>query len=701
MKLNLTIISLLTILTVQLAGADTLTVTSTDDSGPGTLRDALANAEDGDSIDATGVSGTILLTSGELFVDKSVDILGPGSSNLAVDGNAASRVFDVSPGTVVTIDGCTITNGAANGAFPADAGGGIYNDGATLTISRCSLSANSATGGGGIFNNGGYGSASLMIIDCQINSNSVGEFGGGGGIANYALLGAATLYISNSTVNGNSAGYEAGGIDTYGYGGVSTVTVINSTISSNSVVLYGGGGIYNEGEVGTAILLMTNSTLSGNSAGGNGGGISNDGGYGGNVTMQAIGCTLSGNSAGGRGGAVFNYGYYGSAQVTMANTTLSGNPGVIGGSFFNDGEGGTATLKLGSTILNAGPQGVNLTNFFATVVSLGYNLSSDDYGGFLTNSTDQINIDPMLGPLQDNGGPTFTHGLLCGSPAIDKGKNFSGSPFDQRGPGLVRTFDDPHVPNAPGGDGTDIGAFEVQASCNQPPVARCRDVTVSADSSCTASASIDDGSFDPDGYPITVTQSPPGPYPVGTNIVTLTVTDNRGGSNSCTATITVKDEAEPSITCPDDITVTAKAANGATVSFTPLGDSCSGPPLIESSPASGSTFPIGITTVTCKATDRGNGNYVLCQFHVTVLGPRQMLQRLLDTINSRCSRPQPLVASVDAAISSLDRNDKASAINQLHAFQSKVRSQVAPTDPQLAVALSQAAQDVINVLSGL
>src|SRR5436190_2167770 len=66
----------------------------------------------------------------------------------------------------------------------------------------------------------------------------------------------------------------------------------------------------------------------------------------------------------------------------------------------------------------------------------------------------------MLGPFQDNGGPTFTHALLPGSPAIDKGKNFNGSTTDQRG--LPRTFDDPTVSNATGGDGTDIGAFEVQ-----------------------------------------------------------------------------------------------------------------------------------------------------------------------------------------------------------------------------------------------
>ena len=80
---------------------------------------------------------------------------------------------------------------------------------------------------------------------------------------------------------------------------------------------------------------------------------------------------------------------------------------------------------------------------------------------------DQINTDPMLGPLQDNGGPTFTHALLTGSPAIDAGKNFAIGTTDQRGPDFVRAFDDPSIANANGGDGTDIGAFEVQAAPSQ------------------------------------------------------------------------------------------------------------------------------------------------------------------------------------------------------------------------------------------
>src|SRR6266849_4625612 len=107
------LIAVLSLLAAGRATAQiTITVTSTADSGAGTLRAALASAANGDTIDASGVTGTILLTSGELLVTNSVTIFGPGPANLAVDGNAASRAFNIS-GTVVTIAGLTITNGKA------------------------------------------------------------------------------------------------------------------------------------------------------------------------------------------------------------------------------------------------------------------------------------------------------------------------------------------------------------------------------------------------------------------------------------------------------------------------------------------------------------------------------------------------------------------------------------------------------------
>ena len=112
----------------------TLIVTNTNDSGPGSLRQALADANDGDII-GFAVTGTIGLTTGELLVDKSLTISGPGAENLAVNGNMKNTVFHVAPGETVTISGLTIINGYTTGS-----GGGIHNDHAALTLNDCTIS---------------------------------------------------------------------------------------------------------------------------------------------------------------------------------------------------------------------------------------------------------------------------------------------------------------------------------------------------------------------------------------------------------------------------------------------------------------------------------------------------------------------------------------------------------------------------------
>jgi len=123
--------------------ADTITVTNTNDSGPGSLRQALVDANDGDTI-TFAVTGTIGLASGELLVNKSITISGPGAESLAVNGNATSRVFHIGLSKTVTISGLTVTNGNASNQ-PALDGGGIYNDHATLTVSNCTISNNAHT----------------------------------------------------------------------------------------------------------------------------------------------------------------------------------------------------------------------------------------------------------------------------------------------------------------------------------------------------------------------------------------------------------------------------------------------------------------------------------------------------------------------------------------------------------------------------
>ena len=408
--------------------AATITVTNTNDSGAGSLRQAIADAHDGDTIDF-GVTGTITLTSGELLVDKNVTINGPDSNSLTVDGNHASRVFHVSGGVTATIGGLTITNGSASasGSFQNRNGGGIYNDHSTLTVSNCTVSGNSASDslgqGGGICNAGyltgyfGYGSATLEVINCTVRDN-VADLEGGG-IFNNGQSGSATLTVTGSTVSGNTVtGGYGGGIATDGNGGSSMVEVVNSTLSSNSVRSFGGGIFNLSAYGGTAALNILNSTISNNWGGDYGGGIYNATSGGGSSPLQVLHSTLSGNSCLWLDGS------------GIAN--LSGATSQVGSSLFN-----------GNRISNGG-----------MTTSLGYNLSSDDGSGFLTAIGDQINTNPMLGPLQDNGGPTFTHAPLQGSPAIDAGDpNFTTPPdYDQRGPGYARVAH----------GRIDIGAFEVQ-----------------------------------------------------------------------------------------------------------------------------------------------------------------------------------------------------------------------------------------------
>ncbi len=427
--------------------ATTVVVTNTNDSGPGSLRDALSIANDGDTIDATGVSGIILLTSGELQINHNVTINGPGVGTLAVNGNAGYRVFE-NFGSNVSISGFTITNGLSD----SNGGGGILNHG-VLTLSD-SIVSNCATPtgnnhGGGISNNPG---AILTVTGSTINGNYAGCEGGGIYSSN------AQLTVTNSTISSNFAtsrlacGGNGGGIF---YNGGGTVIVANSVISGNGT-LGAGGGMGSDLPGGTTATI-TNSTISDNSADGlcelcgAAGGILNAG-----QTLTVTNSTISGNSARSQGGGISN-----SGSLTVINSTLSGNSaGYFGGGGINNG----GTAQIGDTVLNAGAFGGTIVNQGGTVTSLGYNLASDDGGGVLTGPGDQINTDPMLGPLQDNGGPTFTHALSPGSPAIDAGDpNFTPPPFyDQRGSSF------PRVVNGR----IDIGSFEVQLPMAQDAFSR-------------------------------------------------------------------------------------------------------------------------------------------------------------------------------------------------------------------------------------
>ena len=345
------------------AMAATITVTHTDDSGAGSLREAIASAAPGDTINLD-VTGTITLTTGELLINTDLTISGPGAESLAISGNNASRVFKIFLSKTVTISGLTIQNGNV----PTGQGaGGIMNWG-TLTLNNVVVKNNTVNGtdtsdvGGGI-KNGGNGPATMTINNSTVTGNTADR---GGGIFN---AGSTTLFLNNSTISDNTAG-GGGGITIYG-----TATLTNVTISGNTAT-GSAGGILNE-----AIAALTNVTISGNTA---------HPAHGGGVTT--------------------------SGAITLSNSIVANSI--------------------------SGP------NCVGTITSKDYNLSSDNTCGF-AGTGDLNNTDPLLGPLQDNGGPTFTHALLSGSPAIDAGDPTHSIAFDQRG--VTR----------PQGAHPDIGAFEL------------------------------------------------------------------------------------------------------------------------------------------------------------------------------------------------------------------------------------------------
>jgi hypothetical protein len=334
---------------------------------------------------------------------------------------------------------------------------------------RQAITDNKNLGGGNtiVFSNTVNGAILLTTGELLI-SNNVTILGPGANVLAVSGNGVSRVFhITNSVVtlagltlsNGLAAGLaypfnSGGGV----YNGSSVLTLSNCTLSGNAATY--GGGIFNDGALpgSSATLIVIACTLSGNFATNSGGGIYNAGG---NQALTTISnSTLYGNTAG-YGGCIFNDGAastLGATLTVIASTLSSNSASATGGGIYNEGEHlGKATVEIGNTILRTGTSGANIANLLGTILSDGYNLSSDNAGGLLTSVTDQINTDPLLGPLRDNGGPTQTMAPLANSPAIDKGRSL-GLTTDQRG--APRPYDFPAAANASGGDGCDIGAFE-------------------------------------------------------------------------------------------------------------------------------------------------------------------------------------------------------------------------------------------------
>jgi CSLREA domain-containing protein len=530
----------------------------------------------------------------------------PSANLLSVHGEGAAnryRIFTILLGMTVNISGLTVTNGQAPGVADnsdGNSGGGIINFG-TLNVTGVVVSGNRAGKGGlGIaFDSDGV----------PIPGNG-GSGGRGGGIANFG-----TLTLLNSTVSGNHAGDggdgTSGGSNGRGGGGGgivstsgATLTLMNSTVSGNrtgagSGNSEGGGGINNDGT-----LTITNTTISVNQAGGQGGGIDS----GSNTSLTVSNSTITANTANGVGGGIFRLG----GAFTLRSTIVAGNSA-------------SSAPDLNGV---AQSDGFNLIQSTA-----GATINQNPGAG--PNMTGQ---DAQLGPLTNNGGPTDTHALVETSPAIDQGKNFatdaSNNPIftDQRGDGFPRPADFPAKANAPGGDGSDIGAFELQPctltcpaniSQNNDP-GQCGAVVNYSDPMAT-SGDIVCGA---------VTCSPPKGsfFPIGTT----TVSCNASGTTAdpdCTFTVTVNDTQPPQITCLANITQSTDPNQCSALVNYPaptVSDNCGcgennqqikGPQGASCQPTcnplSGSSFLKGTTTVTCMASDTA-GNPVSCTFTVTV-----------------------------------------------------------------------------------
>ncbi|MEP6821844.1 MAG: choice-of-anchor Q domain-containing protein [Chthoniobacterales bacterium] len=469
-----------------LAQAFTVTVTNGTDiptNGTFTLRQAISAAVGGDTVDFAPNLTSITLE-GSITIDKSINISGPGSGALAIQRDSAASNFGVltirndNTSISVSISGVSITNG-----HNTSSGGGIYLAyPATLTITNCSIMNNrSDYSGGGIKNDGGI----LSINNCVISGNVSPD---GGGIFNYGQEDATppppNLSIINSTISNNTA-LDTGGCNSntcFGGGGLvtmaATVSITNCTISGNrSEVGYGndcGGGIANYG----SHISCTGCAIFNNSALDAGGGICNtyDSGFFtgslGDITL--LNCTVSGNSAV-SGTGIYNVGYdMNNDVITLKSCTVASNvtPGGLGAGVVNQLY---ATLNAFNTIIAKNIRtGGGSADFNGTLTSQGYNLIGNTSNTTITGTTtgNQLNVDPLLGLLQNNGGPTYTMGLQSGSPATDKGSS-GGTSNDQRG--FNRPVDSPVIPNASGGDGSDIGAFEDQNVCGNQIVTNNND----------------------------------------------------------------------------------------------------------------------------------------------------------------------------------------------------------------------------------
>ncbi|HXI85180.1 MAG TPA: choice-of-anchor Q domain-containing protein [Verrucomicrobiae bacterium] len=468
--------------------ATTYTVNSAADNGAGAgtsgdLRYCLAHVADGDGVTFSLPNPTtITLTQGEILVQNSVTLTGPGTGNLFINGTGGHRIFTLATGgstnLTINISGLTFTNGASGsigGALLIQSGSPFT---VTVNLSNCVFVANLAQFGGAIDSDG-----ILNIHDCILAENTSGSQGG-------------VLYNF----------------------GAGIATIDHSTLANNEVN-GDGGAIWNN-----HTLNITASTLSGNAATGDGGAIEST-----NGTVTIVNSTISSNLATGSGGAIVNGG-----TLDVDATTIAFNHA-------NDAGGVESLLSASlASVINTIIASNTATTADADVKgvfdSQGDNLIGNTNGATGWIGGDLVNVDAKLGPLQDNGGATFTHLLLTNSPALDAGDDANRQVTDQRDV------------SRPQGKGTDIGAVETslcEIDTNTPPI------SIACSSNLTVIATFVGGATvtfavtavdncDTD-TPVVVSFPASGNvFAFGTNTVNSAATNGLGGQIGCSFTIFVE-----------------------------------------------------------------------------------------------------------------------------------------------------------------
>ena len=522
------------------------------------------------------------------------------SGNNAVGGNgSAGAGFNkgyTDSGTIL------LSGGTGNGG--AGSGGGLYLAAGSVTLTNDTLSGNQADGGNG----------AIGLRTAPGNGEFYGEVGGSGGAGSGGGLYVATgtLTLANDTLNSNQAGGGSGAAGgNGGEGAYAGDTIAPGPGGSGGAG--SGGGLY----VAGGSVTLTNNTLDNNQAGGGNGG------------SGGLGSGNGGSGGGGSGGGL----YLAAGTITLSNDTLSGNQAELSnggpsGSPDQHGTSGSSGAAVGGGIDAAGPSSLQIYDTIVaddtastagpdldgSVTSLGNNLIGNSTGGSGFAASDLLNVNPQLGPLENNGGPTQTMALLPGSPAINSGDTADAPAYDQRGPGF------PRIVNG----SIDVGAFEVQATnvaapivssinTTQGPASGGTSVTITGSNLGTAStATVDFGT----GHPATIVSDSGSTIvaasPAGTGTVNVTVTTLGGTSTTSSAdqftylplTLSPTSLATDTANQSYSATITASGGSGSyTYALAPGSSLPAGLTLSNSGTVSGTTSTAGSYTFTIVASD--------------------------------------------------------------------------------------------------